>query len=469
MSPAAAGRRFHSRSARVLVSGVAVMAMIVVVAKSDATAKTHASSMATNWTTYHANSLESGVAPSTATFAHPRLAWTSPTLDGQLYGEPLVDGSLVVVATENDVVYGLNATNGSVAWAKSVGTPVPARSLPCGDISPNVGITSTPVIDAARSEVFVVADEVSGAVISHHLVGLSLHTGTVVLDQVVDPAGTLPAAQLQRPGLALDRGSVEIAFGGNAGDCSTYHGWIVSVPETGGAMRTWEADSSPGNDQGAVWLGGAAPVVDAGGNIWFATGNGSNTTGSSPDGGDSVIELSSSLGVLQSFTPSTWRTDNASDFDLGSSAPALMGNGLVFMAGKSRTAYLLNQSKLGGVGGQVTEKPFCGNDVDGGEAFTTTVLYAPCLSGVVAVKINAHTHKMRVLWATSTDSSGPPILVGNKVWTIRRDGILFGLRKSNGKPAVQLTVGAPANHFPTPAVGDGLLLAASSDRVVAFH
>jgi hypothetical protein len=139
------------------------------------------------------------------------------------------------------------------------------------------------------------------------------------------------------------------------------------------------------------------------------------------------------------------------------------------MAGKSRTAYLLNQSKLGGVGGQVTEKPFCGNDVDGGEAFTATVLYAPCLSGVVAVKVNAHTHKMRVLWATSTNSSGPPILVGNMVWTIRRDGILFGLRKSNGKPAVQLTVGRPANHFPTPAVGDGLLLAPSSDRVVAFH
>jgi outer membrane protein assembly factor BamB len=443
---------------------------VVVVAQSDAEAQgAHASSVATNWTTYHANSLESGIAPTTASFAHPKLAWTSPTLNGQLYGEPLVEGSLVVVATENDVVYGLNATNGSVAWSTAVGTPVPAGSLPCGDISPSVGITSTPVIDLARSEVFVVADEVSGAVISHHLVGLSLHTGSVVLDQVVDPPGTFPAAQLQRPGLALDRGSVEIAFGGNAGDCSTYHGWIVSVPETGGAMRTWEADSSPGNDQGAVWLGGAAPVVDTGGNIWFATGNGSNTTGSSPDGGDSVIELSSSLSVVQSFTPSTWRTDNASDFDLGSSAPALMGNGLVFMAGKSRTAYLLNQSKLGGVGGQVTEKPFCGNDVDGGEAFTATVLYAPCLSGVVAVKVNAHTHKMRVLWATSTNSSGPPILVGNMVWTIRRDGILFGLRKSNGKPAVQLTVGRPANHFPTPAVGDGLLLAPSSDRVVAFH
>jgi hypothetical protein len=85
------------------------------------------------------------------------------------------------------------------------------------------------------------------------------------------------------------------------------------------------------------------------------------------------------------------------------------------------------------------------------------------------VKVNTRTHRMRVMWSTSTNSSGPPIVAGNMVWTIRHDGILFGLRKSNGRPVVRLTVGAPANHFPTPSVGDGLLLAASSNRVVAFH
>ncbi|HEY5024850.1 MAG TPA: PQQ-binding-like beta-propeller repeat protein [Acidimicrobiales bacterium] len=451
----------------VAVAGVALVATTLS-ASSVAQART-TNTVSTNWTTYHANSLETGVAPTTAAFTHPTLAWTSPVLDGQLYGEPLVQGGLVVAATENDVVYGINATNGTVAWSTRVGTAVPASSLPCGDITPNVGITSTPVIDASRSEVFVVADEVTGAVISHHLVGLSLSTGSILLNQVVDPPGTLTAAQLQRPGLALDQGSVEVAFGGNAGDCSTYHGWVVSVPESGGALRSWEADPSPGNDQGAVWLGGAAPVVDSSGNVWVATGNGSNTTGSSPDGSDSVIELSSSLGPVQSFTPSTWRTDNAADFDLGSSAPALMGNGLVFMAGKSQTAYLLNQSKLGGVGTQVAQRSFCGSVVDGGDAFTTTVVYAPCLRGVEAVKVIAHSHRMRVLWKTSTGSSGPPIIAGNMIWTLRRDGTLFGLRKSNGRPMVRLTVGAPANHFATPSVGDGLLLATSANQVVAFH
>ena len=373
----------------------------------------------------------------------PQLAWKSSSLDGQLYGEPLVQGSLVVVATENDVVYALNAANGNVAWAKSVGTPVPAGMLPCGDITPNVGITSTPVIDASRSEVFVLADEVSGAVISHHLVGLALATGDIVLDQVVDPQVNT-AAQLQRPALALDRGAVEIAFGGNAGDCSTYHGWVVSVPESGGAMRTWEADPTPGNDQGAVWMGGAAPVVDANGDIWVATGNGSNTTGTSPDGGDSVVELSPSLDVVQSFTPSTWQTDNATDFDLGSSPPALLDDGYVLQVGKSQTAYLLRGSHLGGVGGQVAELgSVCGTDVDGGEAFKSNVVYEPCLAGVMAVKVNTHSKKrpLRVLWTTGTGSTGPPIMAGNEIWTISQSGTLYGLRKSNGQPVAQLGPG----------------------------
>ena len=219
-----------------------------------------------------------------------------------------------------------------------------------------------------------------------------------------------------------------------------------------------------------MWLGGAAPVVDASGNVWVATGNGSNTSGASPDGADSVIELSSAMTVRQSFTPSTWRSDNAVDFDLGSSPPALMGNGLVFEAGKSHIAYLMLQSHLGGVGGQLTQQAnFCTANVDGGEAFTTTVLYAPCLSGVTAVHVNATKHTMHVLWRTSTKSGGPPILAGGRVWTMSRGGTLYGLHKGTGKPAVTLSVGAPANHFPTPSVGAGLLLAASADQVVAFH
>ena len=98
----------------------------------------------------------------------------------------------------------------------------------------------------------------------------------------------------------------------------------------------------------------ASPLVDGAGNIWVATGN--SAFGSSSDAydySDGVIELSSSLVVQDDFAPSTWYSDNAADADLGSSSPALMGNGLVYQAGKSKTGFVMSQSALGGVNGQL--------------------------------------------------------------------------------------------------------------------
>src|SRR3974377_1766296 len=231
-----------------------------------------------DWPVYHGDFLGSGVAPTSSSATGLQMAWTSHALNGQIYGEPLVVGNEVIVATENNVVYALDASNGGrILWRKKVGHPVPARHLPCGDIRPHVGITSTPVIDVARSEVFVVADELPHQAIAHHLLGLSLSTGAVLVDQGFDPPGSDPAAQLQRAALTLSSGHVIIASGGNAGDCSTYHGWVVAVPEAGGSISAFEVDPSSGNDQGAIWMGGGAPVCDGLGKILGGSGNGAPT------------------------------------------------------------------------------------------------------------------------------------------------------------------------------------------------
>ena len=113
-------------------------------------------------------------------------------LDGQVYGEPLEATGRVFVATENDTIYALAANTGAVLWSTHVGTPVPSGDLPCGDISPTVGITGTPVIDVARGEIFAVADELSGGAPAHVLVGLNMYTGTSLLAQAVDPPGPGP-------------------------------------------------------------------------------------------------------------------------------------------------------------------------------------------------------------------------------------------------------------------------------------
>ena len=97
-----------------------------------------------SWSVYHGDLAGSGVAATVTSVDVSSPAWTSTGLDGQLYGEPLVSGGRVYVATENDTVYALSATTGAVLWSTHLGTPVPSGSLPCGDISPTVGITGTP-------------------------------------------------------------------------------------------------------------------------------------------------------------------------------------------------------------------------------------------------------------------------------------------------------------------------------------
>jgi hypothetical protein len=336
-----------------------------------------------------------------------------------------------------------------------------------------VGITGTPVIDPSRAEVFAVTDEAVGSSAQHYLVGLDLFTGAVLLHQAISLPGSDQLAQLQRTGLTLDNGNVVAGFGGNSGDCGNYHGWVISVPEGGGAQRSFEVASASGDRQGAVWMGGAAPIVDASGNLWIATGNSAfNSSTDTYDNSDGVIELNSGLVEKQFFAPSAWYNDNGGDRDLGSSSPVLLGSGLVFQAGKSQTAYVLANSSLGGVGGQrASAGSYCGADVDGGSAVVGNVVYTPCQGGVVATQITPGSPPtITSLWQTSTGSGGPPIVAGGLIWTIKPGGAtLYGLDPATGHAAQSFPLGSEANHFPTPTVADGLLLAASTDRVHAFE
>jgi len=96
-----------------------------------------------------------------------------------------------------------------------------------------------------------------------------------------------------------------------------------------------------------------------------------------------------------------------------------------------------------------------------------TTVYLPCPTGPVAVTVTASPAALTVQW-TSRVGGGPPIVAAGLVWTIGLDGTLYGLDPSSGSVRQQVSIGVPANHFPTPSVGDGLLLAPTSNRVVAF-
>jgi outer membrane protein assembly factor BamB len=481
---AAVPRRLPRRLRTVLVAGAAVTA-ILLCCFGSASAGTPRSSRVTgvsgfgsNWTTYHGNAEATGVPAAQPKLRPSRKAWTSPTLDGQLYGEPLVADGRVIAATENDTVYAMSARTGRILWSRHLATPVPSGDLPCGDISPVVGITGTPVIDLQRNEIFVDADtRISGPAASHgvesshRLFGLNLFTGKVELNERAMPnAGEDQLAELQRPGLTLDDGYVVIAYGQNTGDCpgpnGPAHGFAVSIPEQGGHLHYFQI--SHGKDRGAIWMGGSSPVVDPKGNVYLASADGYSLGGGQRyDDSDAVIELSPTMHLKSIFHPKNWQMLSADDLDLGTGDPALV-NGFVLQVGKTDTAYLLRQGHLGGSEGQVASLSVCSGNPDGGHAVQGSVVYIPCPNGVTAIKVLTKPPYLKQLWTDKDSAAGAPIIADGLVWTIGTDSAVHGLNPANGKELVSIPFGASANHFPTPTVGDGLLLLPGTDQVFAF-
>src|SRR5215469_8528226 len=344
-------------------------ASVVVVPPAPAPTHSHGPAGTPSWAVYHDDPAGRGVAAGVGSVDTTARAWTSPALDGHLYGEPLVLGDRVYVATEDDSVYALSAATGAIAWSARLGIPVPSPLLPCSNINPMVGITGTPVIDPARHEIFVVADELRGGRPAHLLVGLNTASGQVELSQDVDPPGQPPANILQRTGLTLDDGRVYFGFGGNAEDCGFYRGRLASFPESGGTPRFFTVDAGPGESRGGIWMGGAAPAVDANGHLWVTTGNGSVYSAKHAyDNSDGVLEISPSLRLMQFFAPADWTVNNADDLDMPVE-PVLLPDGQVILAGKSSIVYLLNGRHLGGIGKQQAKlSPACTTNIDGGSA-----------------------------------------------------------------------------------------------------
>jgi hypothetical protein len=423
-----------------------------------------------SWTTYGGGfgrtSDDTAAAPVTAA---PTELWTSPTLDAPVYGEPLVFGTEVLVGTENDTVYGLSLTSGQVAWADHLATPAPAGALPCGDITPTVGITSTMVIDPAADMLFASAETESGGSVGHIVDGIDLANHKIVWSRNVDQPGWTAAAQLQRIGLALDDGRVLVGFGGNAGDCGSYHGWLLGVPESGnGDVLAYEV---PTAREGALWAP-AGVTVDSAGDVYVATGNGSALPGQPFDHGDAVIELSSSLHELGYFAPTNWAQDNADDGDLGSTSPILLNGGQLFEVGKQTTGFLLDDSALGGIGGEVASIPICPSL--GGNAYSAPDVYVVCPGDGQIDQIRVgpgETMTRGWQWSSPTGGASSPTVSGGVVWTLDLGASkLYGIDAATGSTryALSLDVGA-LEHFAAPSIPTNMIVVAGSSAVEAFR
>jgi outer membrane protein assembly factor BamB len=360
--------------------------------------------------------------------------WTSPILDGVVYGQPLEAAGRVVVATEANTVYALDPANGGIQWSQHLGMAVSGSSLPCGNIDPS-GITGTPAMDLA--------------------------TGVVRSRRQIDPPGADPRVEQQRGALLLAGGRVYVPYGGLFGDCGEYQGYVVSASITGlGSLQSWKAPTPKGD---GVWAP-PGPVVDSQGRLFVATGNGFSTT--TFEGGNAVVRLSPDLLQQDLFAPSNWARLSETDTDLGSVSPALLPGGLVFAVGKQGVGYLLDANHLGGVGGQRFQAPVCSRGAYGGTAVSGSTVYVPCREGLVALTVSGG--QFSVAWRGPSVVAGTPVVAGGVIWTAAPTGEVLGLDPPTGKIRFRDGV-TQAAHFPALMATGGQLFVAGGSRVVAYQ
>jgi outer membrane protein assembly factor BamB len=391
-----------------------------------------------DWPTYHGTADRAGVSRDMPAVAGLRVL-TALKLDGAVYASPIVAGGLTVVATENDTVYAFDGAYRQV-WTRHLGNPSPAGERPCGNIDP-LGITGTPVYDHG---LVYVSPEYGGPP-RHELTALDLRTGAVRWRRDIDLPGTETRAMQERGALTVAGGRVWVPFGGLAGDCGGYKGRVVGTRLDGtGAPVSYTV---PTTREAGIWTP-PGPVVDARGDLYVAVGNGESGVGDPYDHSDSVLRLGPDGRLLDSFSPSSWPTDNDADLDLGSQGPTLVGD-WVFSAGKSGTGYVLRRDHLGGIGGQVSAAEVCRSF--GGTAVSGDVVYVPCTDGIRALRIDA-AGRLGVLWHADGALAGSPVVGGGRVWTLDQDGgVLHALDPGSGRSREQVAVGA-TSRFATPAL-----------------
>lgn len=414
---------------------------------------------ATDWTTYHDNNARSGfVADMPAPTALANL-WKH-ALDGAVYAEPLVVGREVIVVTENDTFYALDAQTGQIEWHTNVGRPVPLSDLPCGNIDP-LGITGTPVYDPQTGLVYAVA-EIQGP--AHVLFGVAITNGQVKVRRVIDPPGIDPRTYQQRPALALSGGRVYIAFGGLYGDCGDYRGLVVGLSTDGaGSLLIYQV---PTTREGGIWEP-AGPTIDAQGNLYVSVGNGA-ATGGTWDHTDSVLKLSPSLHLEDAFAPQSWPQDNANDLDLSSLGPVLLSGGFIFIQGKSNHGYVLQANHLGGIGGQIQTISVCADGAYGGAAVHGSVAFIPCADGLREIQLGSG-RNLLTGWQASGKVTGSPIIAGNTVYSLDpAGGTLYALDAATGSVRATASVGT-TSRFATPTLFQNTIFVGTMMGIVAVQ
>lgn len=318
------------------------------------------------------------------------------TVDGKVDAQPLylsglnIPGSgiknVLYVVTEHGSVYAFDAdsihgnTSGFLWKTSTLKTgESPSDDRGCGQVSPEIGVTATPVIDRARNAIYVVAMSKNGSgTYFHRLHALDLTTGKELFGGPTNITATYPGTGAnssggnvifdpgqykERPGL-LQVGSTIYTTWSSHCDISPYTAWTMTF-NADSLAQTGVLNLVPNGNEGGIWMSGGAPSADASGNVYFILGNGDFDTTLDASGfpkngncGNCFVKLSTSGGMKLAdyFTPSNTVSESGADIDFGSGGQLLLpdvvdGNGktrhLAVTAGKDANIYVLDRDNMG--------------------------------------------------------------------------------------------------------------------------
>ena len=316
------------------------------------------------------------------------------TVDGYVYAQPLylqnvtIPGlgvhNVVYVATQHDSVYAFDADNktglnAGPLWHRTFIRPnrgittVSSGDVGCNDIVPEIGITSTPVIDTNTGTMYLIAKTKENGNFFQRLHAIDVTTGAeragspVVIRAKVKGNGEGsvngvvsfdPLREAQRPGLLLQNGSVIIGWASHC-DNQPYHGWVMSYDETT-LQQTAIWNSTPNGGLGGVWQAGTGIAADDSFNLFFATGNGTyDGKKGGEDFADTIAELAPPVGnrfqLADWFTPYNQLDLSNKDSDVGSGGVLLLPDQgtsaphqyLLIEVGKEGSIYLVDRDKMG--------------------------------------------------------------------------------------------------------------------------
>ena len=293
--------------------------------------------------------------------------------------------NVLFVATEHGTVYGFDADSGSTLWHVTTlaAGETSSDNRGCGQVTPEIGVTSTPVIDltaGTHGTIYVAAmSKDSSSTYHQRLHALDITSGAEEFGGPVEIAAQYPGTGAnsqggyvifdpkqykERAGLLLLNHIVYTSWASHC-DHTPYTGWIISYNETTLAQQS-VLNVTPNGSEGAIWAAGAGPAADANGNIYFLDANGTFDTTLNADGlpangdyGNAIIELSTKKGklaVADYFNMYNTVSESDADEDLGSGGAIVVPNfkdangvlhELVVGAGKDKNIYLANRTNMG--------------------------------------------------------------------------------------------------------------------------